>query len=259
MKKALELLFLVSIVYPATTHASVKSDLYAYYTRLDYQIPLSEINMDVPFSNPEHIRTYWAHWGPRVARAIPSDAPQPKNPILKIGAASPDFGGMFEGNIDHVGIYNRKLGRDDLALLAAGKAVDAALVANYRFNRSMADSAGEKSALGHEGAEFSSDSREGSHSLQLDGRTMWVQLPVETHPQSGSTWSAWIKTSGEGTVIAHCNSSGPWHAHGRCLYVRNGNLIFDIGWVGSVKHPANISDGKWHHVAVAAGTKREGS
>jgi hypothetical protein len=184
---------------------------------LDYQIPLSEIDMDVPFSNAEHIRAYWAHWKLRVAPAIPSDAPRPKNPILKIGAASPNFGGMFEGNIDHVGIYNRKLCRDDLARLAAGKAVDAALVANYRFNRNMADSVGGKSALGHEGVEFSSDSREGSHSLQLDGRAMWVQLPIETHADQDFTWSAWIKSSGEGTVIAHCNSSGPWHAQGRCL------------------------------------------
>jgi hypothetical protein len=255
MKKALVLLFLVSIVYPAASQASAKSDLYAYYTRLDYQIPLSEIDMDVPFSNAEHIRAYWAHWKPRVAPTIPSDAPRRKNPILKIGAASPNFGGMFEGNIDHVGIYNRKLCRDDLARLAAGKAVDAALVANYRFNRSMADAASGKSALAHGRAEFSSDSREGSHSLQLDGRAMWMELPVETQANQSFTWSAWIKTNGEGTIMAHCNRSGPWHAHGRCLYVRNGNLTFDIGWVGSVKHPADISDGRWHHVAVAAGTK----
>jgi hypothetical protein len=38
-------------------------------------------------------------------------------------------------------------------------------------------------------------------------------------------------------------------------FVRDGNLTFDIGWVGSVKHPADISDGGWHHVAVTAGTK----
>ncbi len=53
MKKALVLLFLVSTVYPAASHASVKSDLYAYYTRLDYKIPLSEIRTDVPFARRE--------------------------------------------------------------------------------------------------------------------------------------------------------------------------------------------------------------
>ncbi len=53
MKKALVLLFLVSTVYPAASHASVKSDLYAYYTRLDYKIPLSDIRTDVPFARRE--------------------------------------------------------------------------------------------------------------------------------------------------------------------------------------------------------------
>ena len=117
--------------------SALESDLYAYYTRLDYQIPLSEIDMDVPF----YIRAYWKA---REAPAIPSDAPRPKNPILKIGAASPNFGSMFEGSIDQVGIYNRKLSREDLVRLAAGKAVDAALVANYQFNPSTADGVGGK-------------------------------------------------------------------------------------------------------------------
>ena len=157
----------------------ILDDLYAYYTRLDYQIPLSEIDVRVPYLNAEHIRAYWAYWKPRVAPAIASDAPRPENPILKIGAACPDFGGRFEGSIDQVGIYNRKLSREDLVRLAAGKAVDTALVANYRFNRSMADAVGGKSALAHGEATFSSDSREGSHSLQLDGRAMWMELPVE--------------------------------------------------------------------------------
>jgi len=250
VSKTAAFLCLVSTLFPTGTFGAVESDLYAYYTRLDYQIPLSEIRMDVPFSNAEHIM---ASRKAREVRAIPSDAPRPKDPILKIGAASPNFGGMFEGNVDNVCIYNRKLSRDEVSRLAAGKVVGGTLAANYRFNRSMADAAGGKSALAHDGVKFSSDSREGSHSLQLDGRAMWVQVPVETHPQSGFTWSAWIKTSGGGTVISHCSRSGPWHAHGRCLFVRKGNLAFDIGWVGCVEHPADISDGKWHHVAVAGG------
>ncbi|MCG7851643.1 MAG: alpha-L-fucosidase, partial [Methanosarcinaceae archaeon] len=226
------------------------SDLYAYYTRLDYRIPLSEIQMKVPYTDPEQIQSYWEA---RKTPKLPPDVPQLKNPVLKLGTTCPNFGGMFEGNIDDVCIYNRTLSTADIARLAAGKAVDTTGAANYRFNRSVEDSAGGRPALAHEGAGFSSHSREGSHSLQLDGRAMWVELPVETQAQSGFTWSAWIKTSGNGTIIAHCNRSGPWHAQGRCLFIQNGNLTFDIGWVGAVKHPAPISDGQWHHVAVAGG------
>ena len=255
MKKTVALLFLVFIVSPAASGVAAGSDLYAYYTRLDYRIPLSEIHMKVPFTDPEQIRSYWETRG---VSDIPSDAPRLKDPVLKIGMACPNFGGMFGGNIDDVCLYDRTLNGEDIARLAAGEVVDSTLVANYRFNRSTKDSAGGKPALPHEGTGFSSHSREGSHSLQLDGRATWVELPVETQLQSGFTWSAWIRTSSNGTVIAHCNKSGPWHAQGRCLFVQNGNLTFDIGWVGAVKHPAPVSDGQWHHVAVAGGKKLRG-
>jgi alpha-L-fucosidase len=49
------------------------SDLYAYYTRLDYKIPLSEIHMDVPFTNPEQILAWKKRWK---IPAIPSGAPE---------------------------------------------------------------------------------------------------------------------------------------------------------------------------------------
>jgi len=255
MTKSVTLLSFVFMVYPAASPVAAGSDLYAYYTRLDYRIPLSEIRMAAPFTDPEQIRAYWEARG--VSR-IPSDAPRPKDPVLKLGMACPNFGGMFEGHIDDVCLYNRTLSAEDIARLAAGRGVDTTLIANYRFNRSAVDSAGGKPALRHGGAGFSSHSREGSHSLQLDGRSMWVELPVETRAQSGFTWGAWIKTSGNGTVIAHCSRSGPWHARGRCLFVRNGKLTFDMGWVGAVKHPAPVADGRWHHVAVAGGKTLRG-
>jgi len=250
MNKTFTLLFLVSIVYAPASPIAAGSDFYAYYTRLDYRIPLSEIDMDVPFTDPEQIQAYWEA---RKAPKFPADAPRLKDPVLKLGTACGNFGGTFKGHIDNVCIYNKTLSEDDIATLAAGEVVDTALAANYRFNRSVKDSAGGKPALLQEGAGFSFDSREGSHGLQLDGRSMWVQLPVQTDPQNGFTWSAWIKTSGSGAIISHCNTSGPWHTLGKCLFVSGGNLEFDIGWIGNVKHPAPIADGKWHHVVVTGG------
>jgi len=250
LKENVAVLFLLATLLSVASGADAESDFYAYYTRLDYTIPLSEIHMDAPFSSEEHVLAY------RKAREIPdipSGVPHPKNPVLKVGAASPNFGGMFEGNIDDVHIYTRKLSRTEIVRLAAGEVVDTGLLADYRFNHNTEDSIGGEPAVRHGGAGFSSDRKEGSHSLHLDGRVMWVQLPVQVHPQSGFTWSAWIKTRGEGTIVSHCNRSGPWHAQGRCLFIRDGHLTFDIGWVGALEHPADISDDKWHHVAVAGG------
>jgi len=250
MKKTLALLLLAASVYPATFPVAAGSDLYAYYTRLDYRIPLSEVQMDVPFTDKAQIRAYWEA---RKAPKLPADVPQAKDPILKVGTACAGFGGMFEGHIDDVRIDNRILSAEDIARLAADQGVAAPAAGYYRFNRSVEESAGGRPALLHKGAGLSPDSRGSSHALQLDGETMWVELPVETKVQSGFTWSAWIKTSGSGTIISRCNRSGPWHALAQCLFVQNGNLTLDIGWVGAVKHPAPISDGQWHHVAVTGG------
>jgi len=62
MKKTVALLFLVSIVHPAASRGATGSGLYAYYTRLDYHIPLSEIRMDVPYSNTEQIVAWKKRW-----------------------------------------------------------------------------------------------------------------------------------------------------------------------------------------------------
>jgi hypothetical protein len=34
------------------------------------------------------------------------------------------------------------------------------------------------------------------------------------------------------------------------LFVRNGQLSYDVGWVGYVRSDSRVVDGRWHHVAV---------
>ena len=38
---------------------------------------------------------------------------------------------------------------------------------------------------------------------------------------------------------------------GQTFFVRNGQLAFDIGWVGTVQSQRRVNDGKWHDVAVS--------
>lgn len=248
MKNALLFLLLTSSIYLASARASGGSDLYAYYTRLDYRTPLSEVQMDVPFARRDDMQSD----GDADARPeVPSDVPQLRHAVLKIGAASPNFGGWFEGEIDTVCIYNRKLNGQEVAQLAQGELVRPGLSASYGFDGSTEDTVGGKPAIRHGGAKFSSDSREGSQTLQFDGHNQWVQSPVEAEPHGAFTWTAWIKTHGDGTIISHCNLSGPWHAYGRCFFIQDGKLAYDVGWVGRVERGTDISDGRWHHVAVA--------
>jgi glucose/arabinose dehydrogenase len=63
------------------------------------------------------------------------------------------------------------------------------------------------------------------------------------------TWSAWIKTAGDGTIFSK-SSDGKWVSGGKAFFIRNGLLTFDVGWVGAVSASHPVTDDRWHHVAV---------
>jgi hypothetical protein len=65
------------------------------------------------------------------------------------------------------------------------------------------------------------------------------------------TWSAWFKTEAGGTVMCMTGDGPKWVRGGGTLFVEDGNLVFDIGWVGQVEFAKDVADGQWHHVAVA--------
>lgn len=60
------------------------TDLYAYYTRLDYRIPLSQVQMDVPFARRNDLQS-----DADARPEVPSDVPQLRNAVLKIRWSGP--------------------------------------------------------------------------------------------------------------------------------------------------------------------------
>ncbi|MBC8353086.1 MAG: c-type cytochrome [Planctomycetes bacterium] len=64
------------------------------------------------------------------------------------------------------------------------------------------------------------------------------------------TITARIKTTKGGTIFAKTATSAAWVPNGKTLFVRDGRLSFDIGWVGVVQSQTRVSDGRWHDVAV---------
>ena len=79
------------------------------------------------------------------------------------------------------------------------------------------------------------------------------------------TWSGFIKTEQEnGTIIAKSPgdddpvSPKTWSPGSKALFVRDGLLGFDTGWIGDVGSPTPVADGVWHHVGISADI-REGS
>ena len=65
------------------------------------------------------------------------------------------------------------------------------------------------------------------------------------------TLAARIKTTDGGTVFCQTRDQSDWEANGQTLFVRDGRLTFDIGWVGAVRGQRNVADGKWHEIAMS--------
>ena len=54
-------------------------------------------------------------------------------------------------------------------------------------------------------------------------------------------------------TISSAPPTGEWTPNGKTLFLRNDELVFDIGWVGALRGKADIRDGKWHIAAVVVG------
>jgi C-terminal peptidase prc len=75
---------------------------------------------------------------------------------------------------------------------------------------------------------------------------------AELRSRKAFTWTAWIKTTKGGPIIGRTGIADSWQNGGKVLFVEEGTLTLDIGWVGRVKSNSKINDGKWHHSAVTA-------
>ncbi|MCY4570036.1 MAG: LamG domain-containing protein [Candidatus Poribacteria bacterium] len=87
----------------------------------------------------------------------------------------------------------------------------------------------------------------------IDANFVEIDSPEEFDFNADFTWSAWIKTdsSGPGVIFAKTGGPGTDDKGPKTLWVRNGVLNLDTGWVGNVEDAGNnIDDNKWHHIAV---------
>ena len=64
-----------------------------------------------------------------------------------------------------------------------------------------------------------------------------------------------IRTKKGGTILAKAPPAGQWAPNGKTLFVRNGRLCFDIGWVGVIQSKKAVGDGKFHDVAMTYDAK----
>jgi hypothetical protein len=65
------------------------------------------------------------------------------------------------------------------------------------------------------------------------------------------TVMAWVKTTAGGTLFARVPAgTARWAPGAKALFVRDGRVGYDVGFVGCVNGRRVVNDGAWHHVAV---------
>jgi hypothetical protein len=63
------------------------------------------------------------------------------------------------------------------------------------------------------------------------------------------TVAASFQSTADGTIFSKCAPEGPWSEGGKALFIKDGRLTYDVGWVGDLRGPA-VSDGKQHRVVL---------
>ena len=62
--------------------------------------------------------------------------------------------------------------------------------------------------------------------------------------------TARIRTTRGGTILAKTRPESEWVPDAKAIFIRDGRLCYDIGWVGVVTSSEKVDDGQWHNVAL---------
>jgi hypothetical protein len=97
--------------------------------------------------------------------------------------------------------------------------------------------------------------RRGRHgnALEFNGaaRADLVTEGALTFDNSDLTFATWISATSDGTLFAEVSDDkDTWVPGGKSLFIRDGELSFDVGWVGVISGPPNVVDGEWRHIAL---------
>lgn len=97
------------------------------------------------------------------------------------------------------------------------------------------------------------------HRLAFDGQSFVEVTDASDFDTTGHdfTITARIRTKSGGTIISRTQNREKWVPDGQTLFVRNGQLVYDIGWVGAVQSRRRVNDGKWHDIAMTWDAKTE--
>ena len=69
----------------------------------------------------------------------------------------------------------------------------------------------------------------------------------------GEDFTAVVKfeARGAGTLFSKCAPTGKWEPDAKALFIRDGRLVFDIGWLGEMSGGGKVDDGKPHTAVLS--------
>ncbi len=87
---------------------------------------------------------------------------------------------------------------------------------------------------------------------RFDGNTSLVVSPADSWNMFDRDYTAVVRfqTKQDGTLFAKTAPQAKWVPDGKALFIRDGRLVFDIGWVGAVQSQRRVDDGRVHTAAV---------
>ena len=114
----------------------------------------------------------------------------------------------------------------------------------------VGDAEGQKIVLAPQGA--ATDAKMEAPKTEFDGTTGYVIGDADSIDMKNSDFTivARVRTRKGGTIFSKSPPEGDWAPDGKTVFVRDGRLTYDIGWVGAVTSKRRINDGRWHNVAV---------
>ncbi len=92
----------------------------------------------------------------------------------------------------------------------------------------------------------------GSRLLEFDGSSFAQVDKADDFDMTAQDFSitARIRTKSGGSLFAKTDPGAEWVPDGKVLFVRDGQLCYDIGWVGVVESRRQVDDGRWHDIAM---------
>ena len=138
---------------------------------------------------------------------------------------------------------------------SAPSTLDNGLLGRWECNEAAGDTAadlsGHQRALILRGVGWATNGHEGA-ALQFNG-SQFAEISRGAEIdflKTDLTLAAWIRCRADGTILAQTVPTNRWMPDARSLFLREGRLTFDVGWVGAVTSSASVADGQWHHVGM---------